>query len=159
MWNKLSWQTTVALLERELTDSGILQPKRRRDQPSHGRGKWLPVSFSLDGFEQRSYNLITSPGRIVERWLFNLLQDVDFLFGGQDHEFYTCPISVSALIAPDQHAELLPSHGFLKMDQAGFYPFSQLYPHANHADIHDPDTVFRPRVLGETNDIQRICSR
>ncbi len=117
------------------------------------------VCFFLDGFEQRSYDLIRSPGRHVEIWLLNVLQDVHFLFGGQDHEFYACPISVSALIAPDQHAELLPSHWFLEMDQAGLYPFRQLYPHANHADIHDPDNVFCPRGLGETNDIQRIRSR
>jgi hypothetical protein len=112
----------------------------------------VAIGFSLDGLEQRCYDLISNPGRRVERWLFNLLQEAHFLFGGQDHEFYASPISVSALLAPDQHAELLANHWFLEIDQAGLYPLSRLYPQADHAEIHDPDNMFRPRGLGESND-------
>jgi hypothetical protein len=152
----MSWLTIVATLTERKGRSSVIAAHTEKE---HGCGMWLSVYFSSDGFEQRSYDLIRSPGRHVEMWLFNLLDNVHFLFGGQDHEFNSCPMSVSLLVAPDQHAELLTTHGLLEMDQAGLYLFSQLYPHADYAEIHDPDNVFCPRGLGESNDIQGIRSR
>jgi hypothetical protein len=120
--------------------------------------KPLSVRFVSDRLKKRGDDLI----RVLERHggmgLSNLFLEVRFLFGGQDHELYACPIAVTARFAPDEHAVLLAADLFFETDQTGLDPLARFYPDTDNADIHDPDNVFRQHGLVEGDDVQGVTA-
>jgi len=91
--------------------------------------------------------------------LFDLLLEVRFLLGGQDHELYACLIPVAFQFAPDEHAVLLAADLLPETDQAGLDPRVCLNSHADHTDIHDPDNMFCSHGLVEGDDVQGIGAK